>query len=146
MKPSTENHETWARRPESRLPGHLLSAVLGREPPAERYDCGAGQERQERHARGGVVDETRETPVVQDHLARDVAEDPAADPDDPDKAVHEHGEKTTPHTTIGSESPMPKVTRKRSPCAAAATASTLSRLMIASARTMIQIASQSEPP
>src|SRR3989449_9944284 len=27
---------------------------------------------------------------------RDVAEDPAADPDDPDKAVHEHGEETTP--------------------------------------------------
>src|SRR5437879_9995323 len=96
MKPSTENHETWTGRPESGLPGHLLSAVLGREPPAERYDCGAGQERQERHARGGVVDEARETPVVQDHLARDVAEDPAADPDDPDKAVHEHGQETTP--------------------------------------------------
>src|SRR3989449_7717757 len=27
---------------------------------------------------------------------RDVAEDPAADPDDPDKAVHEHGQETTP--------------------------------------------------
>src|SRR2546422_3759074 len=96
MNPSRENHDTWARRPESGLPGHLLSAVLGREPPAERYDCAAGQERQERHARGGVVDEARETPVVQDHLARDVAEDPAADPDDPDKAVHEHGQETTP--------------------------------------------------
>src|SRR5437762_14289130 len=96
MKPSTENHETWARRPESGLPGHLLSAVLGREPPAERYDCGAGQERQERHARGGVVDEARETPVVQDHPARDAAEDPAAAPAAPDKAAHAPGQETTP--------------------------------------------------
>src|SRR5216110_76484 len=51
-----------------------------------------------------------------------------------------------PQTTIGSERPMPKTTRKRSPWAAAATASTLSRLMIASATMMIQTASRNELP
>ena len=51
-----------------------------------------------------------------------------------------------PQTTIGSDSAMPKATSSRSPWAAAATASTLSRLMVTSATTMIQIASRSEVP
>src|SRR3989338_6337309 len=51
-----------------------------------------------------------------------------------------------PHTTSGSDSAIPKVTRTRSPCAAPATASTLSRLMMTSATTMTQTASQSDVP
>src|SRR5687767_1744809 len=51
-----------------------------------------------------------------------------------------------PQMTIGIERPMPKMTSVMSPCAAAATARTLSRLMTASATMMIQIASMSEVP
>src|SRR5499426_1547676 len=51
-----------------------------------------------------------------------------------------------PHTTIGSESPMPNMTSMRSPWAVAAMASTLSRLIVTSATMMIQIASQRDEP
>jgi hypothetical protein len=51
-----------------------------------------------------------------------------------------------PQTTMGSDRPMPNSTRMRSPWAAAATAKTLSRLIVTSARTMIQIASLREVP
>ena len=51
-----------------------------------------------------------------------------------------------PQTTIGIDSAMPKTTSFMSPSAAAATPSTLSRLMMASATMMIQMASRSDPP
>src|SRR2546425_480106 len=51
-----------------------------------------------------------------------------------------------PQTTRGSESAMPKTTSSRSPWAAAATASTLSRLITASATTITHTASRSDEP
>jgi hypothetical protein len=51
-----------------------------------------------------------------------------------------------PQTTSGSESATPNTTRTMSPFAAAATPSTLSRLIVTSATMMIQIASRSDMP
>src|SRR2546425_3505885 len=54
--------------------------------------------------------------------------------------------KPLPQTTRGRERAIPKTTRIMSPLAAAATPSTLSRLMVTSATTMIQIASLRDVP
>src|SRR5216683_4374683 len=54
--------------------------------------------------------------------------------------------KPLPQTTIGSDSAIPKATRVKSPWAAAATARTLSRLIVTSATTMIQTACRKEAP
>ena len=51
-----------------------------------------------------------------------------------------------PTITIGTDMMMPIATSIMSPCAAAAIASTLSRLIVTSATRMSQIACQSERP
>src|SRR5262245_31946875 len=89
----------WRSRPApSGVLGHLLSSVLDAAPPAERHDDHPGQDRQKVVGRVRGIDQALEVPLLQDHLAGHVAEDAAAEPDDPHEAVHQRGQETAaPH-------------------------------------------------
>src|SRR5438477_9341289 len=101
-----------------------LGVTPAANPPADRHDdCAEGQ-RQRMHIDGDAAGQ-----IVLDAMGQG-------------PALHQ----PVLQTTIGSDRAMPTTIRTKSPRAAAATASTLSRLIVTSATMMIQIASHIEAP
>src|SRR5262245_64717507 len=96
-----------------------------------------------RQREGRIADARRDERLAEHHLAGHPPEHASAEPDDPRPARHQRCEEpAAPHHDRQRE-PDAERDEHEIACGSPATASKLSRLIAASARTMIQIASAS---